>query len=153
MVISYNMGKEDNKPAATGSGKSKEEDNPQASTPKGAFEENTPQDNILLSNILEYFNAALKHKHSKKYNSAVTLFFKAIAALGDLFLLRNEKKIPNSHTKRFLILKNKYQEIYLILDRDFPFYQDSYTNKMNLEETELLENDARELAKKLNLKL
>ncbi len=135
------------------SGLNDEKDTPQAIKPKDVSEENTEQESILLSNISEYFNAALKHKHSKEYNSAVTLFFKAIAALGDLFLLRNEKKIPNSHTKRFLILKNKYQDVYLILDRDFPFYQDSYTNKMNLEETELLENDARELVKKLNLKL
>lgn len=133
--------------------KDKEKNNGMATTPKNISEENTEQESILLSNISEYFNAALKHKQSKEYNSAVTLFFKAIAALGDLFLLRNEKKIPNSHTKRFLILKNKYQDVYLILDRDFPFYQDSYTNKMNLEETELLENDARELVKKLNLKL
>jgi len=149
------MGKEDNNKQinAAINDKSKEEDNSQPNAKNNVSEENTEQENILLSNISEYFNAALKHKQAKEYNSAVTLFFKAIAALGDLFLLRNENKIPNSHTKRFEILKNKYKEIYLILDRDFPFYQDSYANKMGLEPTELLENDARELIKKLNLKL
>jgi len=116
-------------------------------------QEASEQEKILLSNISEYFNAALKHKQAKEYNSAVTLFFKAIAALGDLFLLRKERSIPNSHTKRFEILKNKYREIYLILDRDFPFYQDSYTNRMDNETAELLKNDAKELAKKLDLKL
>lgn len=145
------MGKDNNK--TTEVNKSKEEDNLQTSEHNDISEENTGQESILLSNILEYFNSALKHKQSKEYNSAVTLFFKAIAALGDLFLLKNEKKIPNSHTKRFKILKDKHKDIYLILDRDFPFYQDSYTNKMHLEETELLENDARELAKKLDIKL
>ncbi|MBI2136794.1 hypothetical protein HYU06_07010, partial [Candidatus Woesearchaeota archaeon] len=110
-----------NKTTGVGSGKSKEENNFQPSKPNDASEENTEQETILLSNISEYFNSALQHKQAKEYNSAVTLFFKAIAALGDLFLLKNEKKVPNSHTKRFEILKNKYKEIYLILDRDFPF--------------------------------
>jgi hypothetical protein len=37
--------------------------------------------------------------------------------------------------------------LYEILDRDFPFYQDSYTKKMDQEAAELLKEDAETIRK------
>lgn len=43
--------------------------------------------------------------------------------------------------------KQKYPKIYHLVDRDFPFYQDSYTKKMDNEIVHLLKEDAEYLKK------
>ena len=105
------------------------------------------KEQILKENFNEYFELAEQTFKTKKYNSSVTLFFKAISAGVDLFILRKEGFVPSSHTNRFRIVQEKYPEIYEILDKDFPFYQDSYTKKMNKEAAEVLMEDAKRLKK------
>ncbi|MBS3176006.1 hypothetical protein J4457_02105 [Candidatus Woesearchaeota archaeon] len=109
------------------------------------------KEQILVDNFQEYYALGLTAFKTEKYNSATTLFFKAIAALLDIFILRNEGFIPSSHTKRFRILEEKYLDLYTIADRDFPFYQDSYTKKMDKESEELLKDDAESIKKTLGL--
>jgi hypothetical protein len=103
---------------------------------------------ILEENYDEYFDQAAYALSKEKYNSATTLFFKAICAATDLFILLNEGNVPSSHTKRFRIVEEKYSGIYDILDKDFPFYQDSYTKKMTKEVVEVLKEDAEKIKRK-----
>ena len=103
----------------------------------------------LLENFNEYFTSAIEALKKKKFNTATTLFFKAIAALCDLYILKKEGFIPSSHTQRFRILEEKYPKIYKIIDRDFPFYQESYTQKMDEESANLLKEDAETIKKML----
>ena len=42
-------------------------------------------------------------------------------------------------------------EVYKIADRDFTFYQDSYTKRMNLETAKLLKEDAETLKKMVGI--
>ena len=105
------------------------------------------REKILRDNFEEYFQLGLKAFNEQKYNSATTLFFKAIVALCDLFLLNKESRVPSSHSDRFRTIEEKYPEIYKILDRDFPFYQDSYTKKMDKESAELLKDDIGKIKK------
>ena len=109
------------------------------------------KEEILLENFNEYYAQGLNAFKQGKYNAATTLFFKAIAALCDLFILRKEGYVPSSHTARFRILEEKHQEVYHIADRDFPFYQDSYTKRMDKESAELLKEDAEKLKKTLRI--
>ena len=109
------------------------------------------KEKILIDNFNEYFSLGLEAFGKNKFNSATTLFFKAIAALCDLYILRKEGAVPSSHSSRFRILEEKYPEIYRIADRDFPFYQDSYTKKMDKEAAELLKEDAETLKKMLGI--
>jgi len=109
------------------------------------------KEHILIENFNEYFNLGSEALTKRKFNSATTLFFKAIAALCDLYILRKEGHIPSSHTNRFRILEEKYPELYRVVDRDFPFYQDSYTQKMSEESAKLLKEDAEKLKKILGL--
>jgi len=109
------------------------------------------KDDILMENFSEYFESVESALKKGKFNSSTTLFFKAIAALCDLFILRKEGYIPSSHTVRFRLLEEKYPDIYKIIDRDFPFYQDSYTKKMDKEAAELLKEDAEAIKKILGL--
>lgn len=109
------------------------------------------KEQVLIENFNEYFGLGLEAFNKGKFNSATTLFFKAIAALCDLHILRKEGRIPSSHSNRFRVLEEKYPEIYRIADRDFPFYQDSYTQKMDKEAAGLLKEDAENLKKKLGI--
>lgn len=108
------------------------------------------RETILRENFTEYFELALQALHTHKYNSAATLFFKAICAGVDLFIFTKEHVVPSSHTHRFRIVQEKYLELYDILDRDFPFYQDSYTKKMTKEAAEVLYEDAQRIAAMLD---
>lgn len=109
------------------------------------------KEKILLENFHEYFDLAIETFKKDKFNSATTLFFKAIVALCDLYILRNEGYTPSSHSNRFRILEEKFLNIYKIADRDFPFYQDSYTKKMDKESATLLKEDAETIKKMLGI--
>ena len=108
---------------------------------------------ILEQNAREYYKNGLGAEREKEYNSAVTLFFKAIASLSDLFILVKEGKMPTNHTERFRILELKYPEVYRINDKDFPFYQDSYRSRLNKEVSEILKKDAKRLFELLNIRI
>jgi len=111
------------------------------------------QEEFLIENIKEFVKEAREAKLNKAYNSSVTLFFKALAVSCDLYILRKEGLIPKNHTERFEILKNRYNEIYRILNKDFPVYQQSYRLKLGKEYAEVLEEDVKKLIKiaKINI--
>ncbi|MBU2561129.1 MAG: hypothetical protein KKD17_02445 [Nanoarchaeota archaeon] len=100
------------------------------------------KEQILRENFEEYFSSAEEELKKNKFNSATTLFFKAICAGIDLFLLKKEGEVPSSHTHRFRIVQDRHPELYAIIDKDFPFYQDSYTKKMDEEAAEMMREDA-----------
>jgi len=108
---------------------------------------------VLIGNAKEYYHNAIVTERKKEYNSAVTLFFKAISALCDAYVLEKEGAMPSSHTERFRILKLKYPGIYRIIDKDFPFYQDSYRARLDKEVSEMLKEDAKKLFKILNISI
>jgi len=103
------------------------------------------QEGVLIDNINEFYRNAVSSEAKKDYNTAVTLYFKALAVLADLYILRKEGKIPSSHSERFRILEEKYADIYKILDKDFLDYQNSYKLKLNKDICEVLKNDAERL--------
>lgn len=103
------------------------------------------EEKLLLENAKEFYSKGKEMKREEAWNSSVTLFFKAIAVLVDLFLLREEGEIPSNHSQRFRILERKYGKLYKILDKDFPIYQDSYRLKLGKDYAEVLENDMEEV--------
>ena len=109
------------------------------------------KEKILKENFTEYYSLALESFEKKKYNCATTLFFKSMVTLIDLYILKKEGFIPSSHTDRFKILQEKYPELYKIADIDLPYYQDSYTKKMNKEAANLLKEDVERIKKTLGI--
>lgn len=99
------------------------------------------QERILKNNVKEFYDQGLAAYQKESYNSAVTLFFKAIAVLVDLFLLQEKGSIPKDHSQRFRILEDEYRKLYKILDRDFPLYQDSYRLELGQDYAEVLKDD------------
>jgi hypothetical protein len=106
----------------------------------------------LIANAKEYYRNAVSSEKRNEFNSSVTLFFKCISSLVDLFILNNSGKIPSSHSDRFRILEVKYPEIYKIVDICFPFYQGSYRSKLNLETSGVLRKNAERLFILLGIK-
>ena len=96
---------------------------------------------ILKENIKEYLKEASRAEKDSAFNSATTLYFKALAVLIDLFLLREEGFIPSNHNERFRLLEMKYPPLYKVLDKDFPIYQQSYRLKLAKDHAEVLKND------------
>jgi len=108
---------------------------------------------ILENTAKEYYETGAENLEKKRYNSAVVLFFKALVALSDLFLLQQTGETPSSHTDRFKVTKEKFPEVYNLLDKDFPFYQDSYNVIMTQELAEVIKDDAREISRKTKTQL
>jgi len=108
---------------------------------------------VLERTAKEYFSSAREEFAKERYNSSVVLFFKALVALVDLYVLQNTGETPSSHNSRFKITKEKFSDVYDILDKDFPFYQDSYHVLMTKELAEVIREDAEKLAQKTGIKL
>lgn len=111
----------------------------------------TEKEKILIKNAKEFCDDALLAESKKHYNSSVSLLFKSLAVLADLYILRKHGKIPSNHSERFRILETKYPDIYRILDKDFPYYQDSYSIELNKEINEVLKKDVKELFRLLEI--
>ena len=111
------------------------------------------QEETLLGNVREFMKDAKKAKADGSFNSATTLFFKALAVSMDFFILKKEGFIPSNHTERFRLLKEKYPSLYRIMDKDFPLYQDSYRLKMSKQMVEVLEHDVSEVAQTAGINL
>jgi len=108
---------------------------------------------VLEKTAKEYFEAGEDEFNKGRFNSAVVLFFKSLVALIDTYILQKTGKTPSSHTERFRTTEENFQDVYDILDKDFPFYQDSYNILMTKELAEVIREDAEYMAKKANIKL
>ncbi len=115
-------------------------------------QENT-KEKILEKTAKEYFESGEDEFEKERYNSAVVLFFKSLVAVVDLYILQETGNTPSSHTERFRIIQDNFLEVYNLLDKDFPFYQDSYVHVMTKELAEVIKNDAKTMAEKTKIKL
>ena len=86
---------------------------------------------IILKNLNEYFEIAEYSFNKKKYNTAVTLYYKTLVEICDYELLRKVNKIGANHTERFNLLKEVSPALYRIASRLFRFYRDSYNKEIS----------------------
>ena len=111
------------------------------------------KEEILIKAGKEYFYSGNDELNKGRHNSAVVLYFKALISFSDLFILQKTGNTPSSHNDRFKITKEKFSEVYNLLDKDFPFYQSSYVQIMSKELAEVIKNDAKIVAEKTEIKL
>ena len=108
---------------------------------------------ILEKTAREYFDSAGDEFKKGRYNAAVVLFFKSLVSLIDLYILQKTGNTPSSHTERFRITEEKFSDVYDLLDKDFPFYQESYVHIMTKELAEVIKNDVEIMAEKTKIKI
>jgi hypothetical protein len=111
------------------------------------------KEDILIKTATEYYSSALEEHKKARYNASLVLFFKALIALTDLYILQKTKNTPSSHASRFQITKKHFPEVYDLLDKDFPFYQDSYVQIMSKELAEAIKDDVQIMAEKTRTKI
>ena len=109
------------------------------------------QEKLLESNALEYYRNGLAAEKRGEYNTSATLFFKAIASLCDLQILQDKGSFPSNHSERFRILERDYSGLYLMIDKDFRLYQNSYRLKLDKNTSEVLKHDVEALFEKLRI--
>lgn len=86
---------------------------------------------IIIKNFNEYFETAEYCFGKEKFNSAVTLYYKALVELCDLELSRKLNKIGINHTERFNLLEAHSPIMYNIASKLFRFYRDSYNKEIS----------------------
>ena len=90
-----------------------------------------PEKEIIEKNFKEYFEIAEYSFNKKKFNTAVTLYYKALVELCDLELLRKLNKIGANHTERFELLRTISPSLYNLASKLFRFYRDSYSKDIS----------------------
>ncbi len=89
------------------------------------------QKDILIKNFQEYFELAELAFNKKKYNGAVTLYYKALVELCDISLLETTGRLGANHTERFELLKTNRPLLYSVASKLFDFYRDSYSKTIS----------------------
>lgn len=85
----------------------------------------------ILKNFWEFYELAASAFEKKKFNGAVTLYYKALVELCDFFLLSASGQLGINHSERFRMLEKSNPELYEIADKLFRFYRDSYNKEIS----------------------
>lgn len=96
---------------------------------------------IVKNNFDEFFELAQLAFKTKKFNAAVTLYYKALVELCDLSLLESLNRIGANHSERFLLLKTAKPELYDLSSKLFRFYRDSYSKSISPTIAEVVKNE------------
>lgn len=64
---------------------------------------------------------------------------------------KKTKSIPSSRENRFRILETKFPYLYRIIDKDFPYYTDSYRITIGKRVVDLVKEDVEKLLKEFGL--
>jgi len=101
----------------------------------------------LIKNVEEFIESGEENIHKKRYNVAVSDFFKAIVILCDYLIYSEIKILPKNHNERFSLLKKYFFEIYIDVSELFKIYINSYNLRLNLKDATTLKNYVYDLKK------
>ena len=94
----------------------------------------------LLKNALEFLESGNENLDKKRFNVAVSDFFKSIAIFCDYLIYSELRIMPKNHNNRFSLLQSYFNEIYEKVSFLFKTYVRSYNlNMTHLEATKLKE--------------
>ncbi len=99
----------------------------------------------LLENANEFLESGEDNLNKKRYNVAVSDFFKAIVILSDYLIYQEIKRMPKNHNDRFSLLEMYFKEIYVRVSELFKVYIKSYNLRLGLDEVNVVRGYANEL--------
>ena len=99
----------------------------------------------ILDNALEFLESGEDNIKKKRWNAAVSDFFKSITAFCDYTLYTKIKILPKNHNERFDLLKIHFTDIYSKIIELFKKYRDSYNLRLKKEDALRLKEYAYEL--------
>jgi len=106
----------------------------------------------LLENAEEFLQSGEENLEKKRFNVAVSDFFKAIVIFSDYLIYKEIKILPKNHIERFSLLKIHFYSIYKEISKLFNLYIKSYNKKLNLQDVLRLKRYANELKAQISYK-
>ena len=101
----------------------------------------------LLENAKEFLDSGEENLNKKRFNVAISDFFKAIVILCDYSIYKEIKIMPKNHNQRFFLLKTYFKDIYRKVSDFFKVYTKSYNLRLKMEEAIKLKDYYYELKK------
>ncbi len=90
----------------------------------------------LLDNFNEFMDSAEDDIAKERWNSAVSLLFKALLAICDNAIFEKSRILVKNHDDRFRILRINFPEVYDIVDDLFETYTKAYSKRLEREDAE-----------------
>jgi len=105
----------------------------------------------LLANFKEFMQSAERDFLERRYNPAISSYFKAMAILCDYAIYKERGLLPKNHRERFLFLEIHFKEAHETISPLFKEYTDSYNVRITKEQAERLKENVEELKKILKI--
>ncbi len=105
----------------------------------------------LLDNFNDFISSAERDFQERKYNPAMSSYYKAIAILCDFFIYKERGLLPKNHRERFLFLEMNWKEAYTLISPLFKEYTDSYNTRIQREQTIKMRDCIEKLKRIFNL--
>lgn len=107
----------------------------------------------LIKNIKTLLKSARLVYDSRDYTSATILYFKCLFVISDYIILKKTGKSPKDHFERFRIAEKDFPELYLLLDKYFPVYRDTYSNTIEKEECAEIKENVERIIKEYKIQI
>ncbi|MAG77986.1 hypothetical protein CL616_01335 [archaeon] len=107
----------------------------------------------LEENIISFWRGAEEVYKIKEFTVATTLYFKCLFITLDLIIFNKQKQTPKDHTERFRILQEEFPNYYLILDKLFEIYRNTYSAKITQENCEKVRDNVIKITKEQRIQL
>ncbi len=101
----------------------------------------------LLKNAEEFLESGEENLIKKRFNVAVSDFFKAIVILCDYLIYNQIRVMPKNHNQRFSLLETYFNEAYQKVSDFFKIYTQSYNLRLRQKDANKLKEYANELKK------
>ena len=108
-------------------------------------------ENELLDIIKNLKNSAEIVYKTGDYTSATVLYFKLLFVVLDYIIFKEKGKAPKDHSERFRILQANFPSLYLILDKYYPIYRDTYSLTINKETCNEVKENVNSIIKKYKI--
>ena len=108
-------------------------------------------DDLLVQSKKVLNSAEIVYK-TGDYTSATILYFKALFMLLDSIILKSQGKSPKDHTERFRVLEKNFSDLYLILDKYYQVYRNTYTVSISKEICEEVHGAVKLVVEKYKIK-
>ncbi|NQV09471.1 hypothetical protein HQ529_06495 [Candidatus Woesearchaeota archaeon] len=106
----------------------------------------------LYLNFKDFLKSGNDELEKKRYNPAVSSYFKSLVILCDLKIYKERGLLPKNHSERFLFLKTHFQDIYKLLSPLFKDYRDSYNLRLTKEDASKLKENVKKIQRIFEIK-
>ena len=105
----------------------------------------------LEKTFVEEYEGGAEQLEKERYKNAVILLSKSIFAICDILIYLRLSRLPKTHTERFRILEEYFNDVYSIVDDVFSHYTDAYSKPVLRETCVKIKNAIHQITKNREL--